>query len=1475
MEESERMKNGKISKKSVEYKSSKDNIINSFKISNKPLSVSPKYKSSKRSVINHIENKGNFKKQLIKKYISLNNVGSPKKGILKAPKNENENVNENKKKIIRKRSVEFMKTKTKNFFRMYSLEDTEKVKNAFDNNNNRYSGKYLNDYSIESQLNQLENNLKITLINMKIELEKKKETNIKKDDSIKKKINKFSTSPNLIYIPKKKKAKHHKYKSIIVKNKLTLDSSNSLIVNKKIRRAHSYDFSQQRIKKIFKKIKSKLFKKIKFETLYNTKINETDSTSDYYYNENSEGFSFDPKSYYVFIFEMVLLLANFYAFYLPLKIAQNKDIGGKNDIGEQIITILIDILYIADFILSFFIGYYNHDMQLIKNNKKILINYLGEGFFVDLIEAIPLNLLIKTGVLKKNIFGVSNFKNIFLKLFAFIKPFKIFKIIKKKNYLALEEFLGKYTESYHFEEFTKFFFSFLVFCLFVHLFICLHIFLSLQNYPNWITHINIENKPFFQKYITSFYFLVTTMTTVGYGDIVCISLIERIYHIILLAIGTIIYTFVISKVGNYLRDESREQIKLSHDLHILENIRVSYPSMPFKLYFKIKSHLLNISNKRKKTGISLLINGIPDTIKIDLLFRIYAKIIKEFSIFKNVKNSNFIIQVLTSFIPITLKKEEILLLEGEMVENIIFVKDGRLSMEIIIDVKEPYKSIQHYIEVNFGDISRKDLRALNKIKSANTLLSRNNVNYKDLKVKIDNFLLDQQKKVNDNKSLIDHNGISANLGRLDFSKRQSDLNIMENYETIKIFDVRKNDNFGEVNMFLEKPSPFTLKAKSRIVEVFLLNKQEATIISKNFPNIWRKIHRKSYHNFYSLKKLTIRILKQYYNSHFYHKNKNEKPFSFNFDNSSSIISFIDKPSFLNKNSNNERLNLIKPGKNSSGKIKTVKSTQIFKNHLPFEKNEEDEKRKSSLQTLKHSYGLINDEVPSKSSNISSVKCNQSYVKPMINNISINFQSNNDDDKNINKKLLKTKTFEKFTFREDADNNDNEKRKHHSAIKSDDIGKKKYSKINNNTSIDYYKEIIQSIYNSKRDSKTLDTLLSKTHGFNDENFQDIINNISDHRIFTLKDVDEKLSKKIRKKIKMRKKIEKLKHSLELKRKENNKNLIALYSNIISQKLNLISKNILDDDISKDINNNIAEELINTTLSKYNNEHFSDLLESTTSEEDSPKKFDLFSLKKTSISFTIKSSYKNINTLSKGEIISSKKYKKFLENMVRQNTNKHFFNKQDFKRIVSKYSIKTTKHKNTGSIGRISIDKINKNNKNKRNTLVQNSKFKSALLSNINESSKKIVLNISNRIIDDDFISNNKFHSSKAIQDKMDNKNKKKELNKSNIKIESGLNEKDNNIKNKNNRQNYLNLKKDDKTLLRPKTSEKKRNSNYIKNIIINNNKSYASSINCFNEVDKDNVSKSENHLKLLNKNVPMNKSLTKDLNIDDDKKCVIF
>ena len=63
--------------------------------------------------------------------------------------------------------------------------------------------------------------------------------------------------------------------------------------------------------------------------------------------------------------------------------------------------------------------------------------------------------------------------------------------------------------------------------------------------------------------------------------------------------------------------------------------------------------------------------------------------------------------MLTSFIPIIGKKEEIIFLEGEIIQNIVFVKDGRLALEMVIDLNEPFKSIERYIENNNRKIYRK------------------------------------------------------------------------------------------------------------------------------------------------------------------------------------------------------------------------------------------------------------------------------------------------------------------------------------------------------------------------------------------------------------------------------------------------------------------------------------------------------------------------------------------------------------------------------------------------------------------------------------------------------------------------------------------------------------------------------------------------------------------------------------------------
>jgi len=1452
------------------------------KASNKKLSKRNIYftprnihqKFSQKKLINKNEGDNSFKGRKTLRHISLNNVNRYQIGSSKPFHNFNSDI---KNKNNRRKSVELMDNKIKKFFKLYSLEDIEKIKAILNNKNNinENINNCILEQSLEDSVNQLEINIKNVLNNMRLEIENQKIENISQYENTdfldrNKKI--FCSSNNLKLLEKKKEMIKTKVTNNNSLNKIIFNFSIDSIKDKNLKRSNSFNITEKTKKKVLKRMRNKIYKNLRYGKYDDIEINEKETIEEY-----SKGFSFHPNSKFIFIYEIIIIIANLYTFiFIPLRISKNEDVRGDDSLLDEILIYLIDIIYMVDLVIFFFKGYYDHDMKIIRNNKKIIFNYLKQDFIMDLIEAIPYNFIMKiVNVQNNNIYsGDSDFKNIFLKLLIFIKPFKIFKIIKNKNNIALEEFLENFYDSYNLENFIIFITYFLVFFLFVHLFICLHIFFSLQSYPNWITHTNVVNKNFLTKYITSFYFLVTTMTTVGYGDIICVSFIERIYHIILLAIGTILYTFLVTKIGNYLRDESLEQMKLDNDLNILENIRVSYPRMPFKLYYKIKSHLLNISKKRKKTGISFLINGIPETIKYELLLKIYANVINEFSFFKYINNSNFIFQILTSFIPITLKKEEILILEGEIIEYIIFVKDGRLSMEITIDLKDPYKSIQKYLDDYFIDINRQYLKTLNDIQSVKTAMTNKKMNYKELKIKIDKLLLDKKKFSSSNASLI--NGLSIDLGRLDLNKKQSDLNLNENFDIIKIFDIRKNDYFGEVHMFLEKPSPFTLKAKSRIVDAFLLRKHEALIISDNFPNIWRKIHKKSYHNLLSLKRLTIKTLRQYYNSHFYNKNKKENHF-LNNDNSSSCISFFEKPSFLNKIKNNEKLNLIKSNKNTKkshkNKIKKIKSNQIkFENKLFTDKNY---KRRSTFQISNPKLRCLNDSYIE--SNISSLKCTQSFIKPKIDKNLGDFDNIHNNEYKSNKKsnLIINKTIERLTFRNDNENLSYLNKK--SFKKDNTIDKKSSSKLINkinhkNTSIEDYEEIIKSLNDSKRENKNIDSLINETVKYN-ENLEDTTYSNEKERIYTLKDVNVNFSKKIRKILKKRKKYEKFKHSFELKKNEKNKNLIILISNIISNKINEMFINNQYDNLTNIIQNTLTEELYNNPLLENNNENFSKLLDSS-SEEFCQKKFDHDSLKiMLSESFVIQSSYKNINKLSKGEIINNSKYKKFLENLIKQNSNKKFFNNVQFKRIISKYSEKSGKMKNDNLYFRSSTHKLIKKISKfagSNNTLNPESKFHHELKKKKNLSNFNI-LEINKRKSFNDMI---KTQIKKAINKEENSKRVKfNDISKNNIDIKrissiNNVNDNKSNHLNENKENKRLNFKIDD--------IFKKHNNN------ISNNKSFSSSLNNFNE--KDNVSKNENKIEILNKyNDAINyssKSIQQynNNNNDDNKKmnkCIMF
>ena len=54
------------------------------------------------------------------------------------------------------------------------------------------------------------------------------------------------------------------------------------------------------------------------------------------------------------------------------------------------------------------------------------------------------------------------------------------------------------------------------------------------------------------KYLTSFYFTITTITTVGYGDISASTFTEKIVCIVMMFVGVMAFSFASGSLTNYI-----------------------------------------------------------------------------------------------------------------------------------------------------------------------------------------------------------------------------------------------------------------------------------------------------------------------------------------------------------------------------------------------------------------------------------------------------------------------------------------------------------------------------------------------------------------------------------------------------------------------------------------------------------------------------------------------------------------------------------------------------------------------------------------------------------------------------------------------------------------------------------------------------------------------------------------------------------
>ena len=164
--------------------------------------------------------------------------------------------------------------------------------------------------------------------------------------------------------------------------------------------------------------------------------------------------------------------------------------------------------------------------------RKVAKHYLSRWFWVDLVSVFPLNFILGSWAEVTTLFKL-------LRVIRLAKIFRLLKVYRMLRVIRLPAFIE--TMEMHMDKsLVNIFLAIFVVILALHLAACLFYYMAYLDDlspATWVGVAGIEDDSLWTRYLYSLYWSSTTLTTVGYGDIVPHTVPERLVTIPLMLLG--------------------------------------------------------------------------------------------------------------------------------------------------------------------------------------------------------------------------------------------------------------------------------------------------------------------------------------------------------------------------------------------------------------------------------------------------------------------------------------------------------------------------------------------------------------------------------------------------------------------------------------------------------------------------------------------------------------------------------------------------------------------------------------------------------------------------------------------------------------------------------------------------------------------------------------------------------------------------
>jgi len=279
-----------------------------------------------------------------------------------------------------------------------------------------------------------------------------------------------------------------------------------------------------------------------------------------------------------------------------------------------------DMLFILEVLSRFQIGYYYHG-ELHIDRQEIVYNYVSTSFFWD---------FLSLGSIVGRLVPSSAWENLIL--LVNLRLYKLRPLIT-----AMEDFFQFSKEALATLQVVK---LSVVICVLAHYCSCLlYIVTKIEDADdNWIARTGNYGKPEDQLYVLSLYWSVTTMATVGYGDIAPVTILERLLLVGIMILTSIVFGYILSTIGALLLEVSAYSQEAKHKIRIITKY-MNDKALNKDIQSKIRKYLefyLNRENAARIEGDGIL-RMLSVNLQEEIVREVNAKVLSDSYMF----SSNF------------------------------------------------------------------------------------------------------------------------------------------------------------------------------------------------------------------------------------------------------------------------------------------------------------------------------------------------------------------------------------------------------------------------------------------------------------------------------------------------------------------------------------------------------------------------------------------------------------------------------------------------------------------------------------------------------------------------------------------------------------------------------------------------------------------------------------------------------------------